>query len=240
VHVVPMHRRCGSISHTQMPTLGSKRTSRGTRDRGHVRGSGILEGSLLSLVARSRDPPCDERTGYSLHPQFVGDVPRQRAEFWPRPSTRTHGAILSHLMLPPSPHWEPYYQSLSTRTAASWPCFLSAAPHLKLCRLFISNNFRHSRLLVQNEIEEICPTCNEHLSVQHWLRCPLRTSDRALLASETGFAIDSVESMRNVLLNPRHSVALEFVLHRFFCPKAWFPFCARVDLQRLFVPWWEM
>jgi hypothetical protein len=117
---------------------------------------------------------------------------------------------------PPSPRRDPYYQSLDIRTASSWPCFLSTAPHLKLCRLFISDSFSHSRILSQNHLDPICPICNERLSVSHWLTCPLRDADRALLASETGFAIETLENLRDVLQNPRHSVALEFVLHRFF------------------------
>ncbi len=120
---------------------------------------------------------------------------------------------------PPSLTRAPYYQSLDIPTAASWPCFLSSASHFKLCRFFISDSFRRSKSLSDYQISPTCPTCTVPISVQHWLLCPLRIADRALLSSETGFPIDSLERLRDVLQNPRHTVALEFVLSRFFVRK---------------------
>jgi hypothetical protein len=46
--------------------------------------------------------------------------------------------------------------------------------------------------------------------------CPLRAGDRTLLASSVGFSVDSFDRLRDVLVNPSHSVALEFVLSNFF------------------------
>ncbi len=117
---------------------------------------------------------------------------------------------------PPSPNRAPFYQSLDISTAASWPCFLSTSTHLKLCRFFISDSFRHSKLFSSNNVSRNCPSCDEPLSVQHWLFCPHWSADRQLLSTETGFQIDSLERLRDILQNPRHSVALEFVLSRLF------------------------
>jgi hypothetical protein len=120
---------------------------------------------------------------------------------------------------PPSPTREPTYQSLQLPSAGSWPCFQSAAAHFQLCRFFISDSFCHSRLLHKNEIDRTCEICGVSLSVQHWLDCPLRVADRELLSRETGFTVDSIERLREVLVSPRHSVALEFVLAKFFAWK---------------------
>jgi hypothetical protein len=117
---------------------------------------------------------------------------------------------------PPSPNREPMYQSLQLSSAASWPCFQTAAPHFKLCRFFASDSFCHSRLLHANEIDRTCNECGIPLTIDHWLHCPLRISDRALLASEVGFPIDSMEKLREIFMDQRHSVALEFVLSKFF------------------------
>jgi hypothetical protein len=163
---------------------------------------------VIRYVAHDLDIPLQLSSFHELRESVLGIDPallRQRI------TNHCHRTCF-----PPSPRRETYYQSLNIRTSASWPCFRSAAPHLKLCRFFISNSFSHSRLLVQNSIDEECPACNVRISVQHWLSCPLRVADRALLASETGFEINSLECLRNVLQNPRHSVALEFVLHRYF------------------------
>ncbi len=117
---------------------------------------------------------------------------------------------------PPSPERVPYYEALQISTAHSWPCFSSSASHYRLCRLFISDSFRHSRHLFASGIEKVCSVCQAPLSVSHWLSCPSRTTDRALLASEAGFAIDSLPSLRAIFSNPRLCVAMEFVLSRFF------------------------
>ncbi len=117
---------------------------------------------------------------------------------------------------PPSPHRDPIYQSLQITSAANWPCFQTAASHFKLCRFFASDSFRHSRLLHANDIDRSCNECGIPLSIEHWLQCPLRISDRALLASEVGFTVDSFESLRVVFADLRHCVALEFVLSKFF------------------------
>jgi hypothetical protein len=48
------------------------------------------------------------------------------------------------------------------------------------------------------------------------MHCPLRAGDRKLLESTVGFSVDSFERLRDVLVNQSHSVALEFVLSKFF------------------------
>jgi hypothetical protein len=108
------------------------------------------------------------------------------------------------------------YRALQLSSAQDWPCFKTAAPHFKLCRFFISDSFCHSRILYKNEIARICESCDVQVSVQHWLCCPQRAADQDLLSREVGFTVDSFERLRDVLINPRHSVALEFVLSKFF------------------------
>jgi hypothetical protein len=70
----------------------------------------------------------------------------------------------------------------------------------------------------------------------HWLCCPLRAADRDLLAMETGFSITCLEDLHRVLIDSRHSIALEFVLSKFFLPGL-NPKRAGVDLRRLLAPW---
>jgi hypothetical protein len=117
---------------------------------------------------------------------------------------------------PPSPAREPNYRALDIPTAGSWPCFSSSASHYRLCRLFLSDSFRHSRELYNNGVERRCASCDETLSIQHWLVCPDRLADRQLLETETGFMVDSFEKLRDIVSDPRRCIALEFVLSRFF------------------------
>jgi hypothetical protein len=146
-------------------------------------------------------------------------IPELRASLLALDHDFLHQQIMDHChrsCYPPSPNREPYYNALQITSAATWPCFQSTAAHFKLCRFFISDSFRHSRLLYANEIDRTCDVCGIPLTVEHWLHCPLRSNDRALLASGVGFVVDSLERLREVLINPRHSVALELVLSKFF------------------------
>ncbi len=117
---------------------------------------------------------------------------------------------------PPSPTRTADYLALDVASASYWPCFQTAAPPFKLCRFFVSDSFRHSRLLFQNGIERECKSCGVQLSIRHWLHCPLRSADRALLSQETGYPVNSLMCLCNILRDSRHSVAFEFVLSRFF------------------------
>jgi hypothetical protein len=146
-------------------------------------------------------------------------LPELRARLLTLDAAYLHRLITRHChasCYPPSPHRAPDYLSLDVASAPYWPCFQSAASHFKLCRFFISDSFRHSRLLFQNGIERECESCGIPLSVRHWLSCPLRAADRSLLSQETGSPVTSLECLRDILKNPRLSVALEFVLSRFF------------------------
>jgi hypothetical protein len=147
-------------------------------------------------------------------------IPALRASILALDPVSIHQRILTrchHFCYPPSTSREPYFNDLRIQTAHSWPCFQSTADHFRLCRFFMSDNFRHSRLLYQNGVNErICSHCDEYLSVQHWLLCPLRAQDRHLLAIETGYPVNTYPDLREVLSNQRTSVALEFVLSRFF------------------------
>jgi hypothetical protein len=80
----------------------------------------------------------------------------------------------------------------------------------------LSDSFCHSRVLHTNGIERTCELCSDLLSISHWLICPLRASDRALLAAETGFLVNSFDHIREILVNERWSIAFEHVLSRFF------------------------
>jgi hypothetical protein len=147
-------------------------------------------------------------------------IPALRASILALDPVSIHQRILTrchHFCYPPSTSQEPYFNDLRIQTAHSWPCFQSTADHFCLCHFFVSDNFRHSRLLYQNGVNErICSHCDEYLSVQHWLLCPLRAQDRHLLAIETGYPVNTYPDLREVLSNQRTSVALEFVLSRFF------------------------
>ncbi len=146
-------------------------------------------------------------------------IPELRASLLAIDPKFLHGAITTRchsFCYPPSPSREPSYRLLNVSAAGSWPCFSSSAPHYRFCRLLLSGSFRHSRELLNNGVEKICPQCNEVLSIQHWFDCPNRLSDHQLLASETGFVVNSFEKLREVVTNPRYCVALEFVLSRFF------------------------
>ncbi len=146
-------------------------------------------------------------------------VPELRASLLAIDSTSLHNRIMQRchkFCYPSSFSREPYHQALQLPTAHTWPCFQTTAAHFRLCRFFVSDNFRHSHLLYQNGVERVCGHCDVHLSVQHWICCPLRAQDRALLAVETGFSVVSFENLRDVLVDQRMSVALEFVLSRFF------------------------
>jgi hypothetical protein len=117
---------------------------------------------------------------------------------------------------PPSLSREPMFHALNLPTALAWPCFESTSTHFHLSRFFISDSFRHSKLLFSSGIARICPSCDESLTIAHWFFCPLRADDRMLLHSETGIYVDSFEKLREVVSHPRHCIVLEFVLSRFF------------------------
>jgi hypothetical protein len=152
-------------------------------------------------------------------PLSYSTFPELRTEITALSTPNLHHLITRHChrtCYPSSPSRTPDYLALDIESAAFWPCFQSVAPHFKLCRFFISDSFRHSRLLYQNGIERECEICGVPLSIRHWLSCPLRASDRQLLSLETGRPVDSLECLRFILRNPRYSVAFEFVLSRFF------------------------
>ncbi len=130
-----------------------------------------------------------------------------------------HSRITAHChasCYPPSPTRAPMFDALQIASAANWPCFQTTAPHFQLCRLFISDSFRHSRLVFKNDIGRTCEVCTTPLSIEHWLHCPLRTSDRALLGLETGYPVCTMDHLRAIYQCPRLSVAMETVLSRFF------------------------
>ncbi len=155
-----------------------------------------------------------------LHlPISQSSLPNLRASVLALDRADLHQRITHHChrsCYPPSPARSAMYQSLSISSSHTWPCFESAAPHFRLCRFFISDSFCHSRLLFSNGISRECELCGISLSIDHWLHCPLRANDRALLTRETGFNIDSMERIRDVYTNARFSVAMEFVLSKFF------------------------
>jgi hypothetical protein len=152
-------------------------------------------------------------------PIQYSSIPELRASLAALDPQRLHSLITRQChasCYPPSLTRGPDYLQLDLASASFWPCFRSSAPQFKLCRFFISDSFRHSRLLFQNGIERSCEVCDVPLSIRHWLCCPLRDADRALLATATGTEVNSLVHVRDILRDQRLTIAFEFVLSRFF------------------------